>query len=112
MESLNEVVMKRITTTIKRPYLAAIIARTKKVEYRQAKRYWRDRLDKVTVPFTLRLINGMQKNAPEAILLIRRVRKVKGVYELHIGKVINFKNWDKKKGRPTPRAIRSARRAA
>jgi hypothetical protein len=50
----------RITTTIKRQWLAEIIAGRKKIEYRQIKPHWTRRLKSVTVPFELRLINGMK----------------------------------------------------
>lgn len=62
--------MDRITTTIRRRWLAEIISGEKKVEYREAKRYWRERLAKVSVPFELRLIDGMQKRAPEVTVLV------------------------------------------
>jgi hypothetical protein len=35
---------KRITTTIKREWLAEIVAGTKKIEYREIKPYWTNRL--------------------------------------------------------------------
>jgi hypothetical protein len=55
--------MDRITTTIKREWLSEIIEGTKKIEYREIKQYWEDKLAKVSIPFELRLINGMQKSA-------------------------------------------------
>lgn len=54
----------RITTTIKRAWLAEIIAGTKKIEYREVKPYWTKRLKSVTAPFELRLINGMNPPVP------------------------------------------------
>ena len=41
----------RITTTIKRPWFAAIIAGTKKIEYREIKPYWTKRIKDIAVPF-------------------------------------------------------------
>jgi hypothetical protein len=41
----------RITTTIEREWLAAIIAGTKKIEYRQIKPYWTKRFARVSMPF-------------------------------------------------------------
>ena len=55
----------RITTTIEREWLARIIAGTKKIEYRQIKPYWTKRFEKVSVPFELRLLNGMNPPVPE-----------------------------------------------
>ena len=94
--------MERITTTIRREPLAAIIAGTKRIEYREIKAYWRKKLERVSLPFELRLINGMQKKCPEVTMVIRKVRKNtrEGVYELHIGKVLSYKNWNAKKKQP------------
>jgi len=95
--------MDKITTTIKRQWLAEIIAGTKKVEFREIKEYWENKLSDVSVPFEMRLINGMSQNAPEVTVLINKIRRNsrKCVFELHIGKVIKFKNWDARRGCPT-----------
>lgn len=88
----------RITTTIKREWLAEIIAGTKKVEYREIKRYWTDKLKSITKPFELRLRNGMNPPVPEATVLIDRVttnRRTKE-YELHIKKVLEIKHWNRR----------------
>jgi hypothetical protein len=59
----------RITTTIEREWLAEIIAGTKKIEYRQIKSYWTKRFAKVSMPFELRLLNGMNPPVPEVTVL-------------------------------------------
>jgi hypothetical protein len=59
----------RVTTTIQREWLAAIIAEEKTVEYRAMKPYWRRRLEALSRPFEFRLINGMQERAPEVTVL-------------------------------------------
>ncbi len=94
--------MDRLTTTIKRQWLAEIIAGSKKIEYREIKPYWRDRLAKVNVPFEMRLINGMQQRAPEVTVLIHKVQKdiKNGVYKLQIRKVLTVKNWNSKREKP------------
>jgi hypothetical protein len=68
-------VRNRITTTIERQWLAQIIAGTKKIEYRQIKAYWTKRFAKVSVPFELRLLNGMNPPVPEVTVLIHRITK-------------------------------------
>jgi hypothetical protein len=95
--------MDKITTTLRREPLAQIVAGTKKIEYREIKEYWTEKLAKVKCPFELRLINGMDKKAPEVTVLIKKIRRNsrEGVYELHIKKVLFVKNWDKKTGKPT-----------
>jgi hypothetical protein len=98
MQSTHE----RITTTIKRRWLAEIVAGTKKIEYRQIKPYWTTRLKGVTVPFELRLINGMNPPIPEVTVLIHKITKDRRerVYELHIKKVLGFKHWDSRRQVP------------
>lgn len=103
--------METLTTTIQREWLREIIAGRKKVEYREIKPYWDRRLDGRQCPFLLRLINGMTKSNPEVTVRIDRIRRnsSSGNYELHIGAVINFKNWDKRREAPV---VRSAKNAA
>jgi len=72
MKKLN---CDRITTTIEREWLAQIIAGTKKIEYREIKPYWTERFAKVSVPFELRLLNGMNRPVPEVTVLIHRITK-------------------------------------
>jgi hypothetical protein len=93
---------QRITTTIKRAWLAEIIAGAKKIEYREIKPYWTKRLHGVTTPFELRLLNGMNPPVPEVTVLIHKVTKNRraGEYELHIKKVLGFKHWDKRRQMP------------
>ena len=95
--------MDRITTTIKREWLKEIAAGRKRIEYREIKPYWNKRLAGIKVPFHLRLINGMDRKAPEITVLIRRVRKNtrQKVYELHIGKVLELRHWNVKREQPS-----------
>jgi hypothetical protein len=90
----------RITTTIEREWLAQIIAGTKKIEYREIKPYWTKRFAKVSVPFELRLLNGMNPPVPEVTVLIHKITRRAGDYCLHIKKVLSYKHWDKRGQRP------------
>lgn len=94
--------MDKITTTIRREFLKEIVAGEKPIEYRDIKSYWRKRFEKVSVPFKLRLINGMSPTAPEVTVRIDRiVRNTKTQkYELHIGRIIQVKNWDRRRKQP------------
>ena len=93
----------RITTTIKREWLAQIIAGTKKIEYRQIKPYWTKRFAKVSVPFELRLLNGMNPPVPEVTVLIHKIVRDRRAreYRLHIKEVLGFKHWDKRQRKPS-----------
>jgi hypothetical protein len=92
----------RITTTIKRRWLAEIIAGTKKIECRAIKPYWTKRFKSVTIPFELRLINGMNPPVPEVTVLVHKVttNRRAGEYDLHIKRVLGFKHWDKRRRNP------------
>ena len=93
---------ERITPTIEREWLAQIIAGTKKIEYRQIKPYWTRRFAKVSMPFELRLLNGMNPPVPEVTVLIHKIAKDRraGEYKLHTKKVLGFKHWDKRRQKP------------
>jgi hypothetical protein len=90
----------RITTTIERVWRAEIIAGTKKIEYRRTKPYWTKRFVKVSVPFELRLLNGMSPPVPEVTVLIHKITRRAGEYRLHIKKVLSYKRWDKRRQMP------------
>jgi hypothetical protein len=92
--------LDRLTTTIKRPWLAEIIAGEKKIEYRQIKPYWTKRVKRVRVPFVMRLINGMNPPVPEVTVVIHKVTRNRyhKKYEFHIKKVLGFRHWDKRRG--------------
>ena len=94
--------LPRITTTIKREWLAKIVAGTKEVEYREIKPYWTKRLEGIQRPFELRLINGMTPPVPEVTVLINKVTTSKRdrQYRLHIAEVLEFKHWDKRRQVP------------
>ncbi len=93
-----------LVMNIKREYFAAILAlpRRKTIEYREDSSYWRLRLAKVgSAPFNLRLLNGMQPPVPEAtIRVVKVVRKAKEI-QLHLGRVLEVRHWNRAKERPT-----------
>jgi hypothetical protein len=94
--------MDKITTTISRQPLREIVAKRKPIEYRAIKPYWTKRFAAVRPPFLLRLINGMTKNAPEVTVVVTKIRKnsKSGCYELHLGRIREVKNWDRKREEP------------
>lgn len=102
--------MDKITATIKREWLREIAAGRKQIEYREIKPYWTRRLSGIKTPFQLRLINGMQSDAPAITVLVERVRKNSrgGYYELHLGKTMILRNWDRKREQPTRDLISKA----
>ncbi len=94
-----------LVINIQREYFADILAipRRKDVEYRGIKKYWTDRLDRVgKPPFNLRMLNGMTPPVPEATVRVTKVNPNKrtGEYEIHLGEVLEVKNWDRRKESP------------
>ena len=87
--------MQTLTTTIKREFLEAIADGSKTIEYREIKPYWENKLAPFETPFLLRLINGMKKDAPELTVEVTKVKRDTrhGVFELHLGKVVEVKNY-------------------
>jgi hypothetical protein len=99
--------METITTTLKRQFFAEIVAKTKRVEYRDIRPSWTKRLRAVKVPFRLVLRNGMLPPVPVVTVRIDRVvpnpwrtKKRNGSYALHIGRVLKVEHWDRVKKRP------------
>ena len=95
-----------LVVNIKRQPFADILAlpRRKHIEYRAMKEYWERRLEKVgKPPFNLRLLNGMTPPVPEATVRVTKVvrRKSTKTIELHLGKVLSVKHWDRRKECPT-----------
>ena len=95
-----------LVVNIKRQYLADILAlpRRKWIEYRDLSEYWESRLENVgKPPFNLRLLNGMTPPIPEATVRVMKVVRKKSTktIELHLGRVLSVKHWDRKKESPT-----------
>jgi hypothetical protein len=97
--------MHKIATTIQRQWLREIVSGRKRVEYRDIKPYWTRRFAAIRAPFLLRLINGMQSNAPEVTVVVRRVRKNtrSGNFQLSLGRIVDVRHWDRKREEPARR---------
>jgi hypothetical protein len=95
-----------LVVNIKRQFFAAILSQPRRqfIEHRALSDYWVRRLEKAgKPPFNLRMLNGMTPPVPEAtIQVIKVVRSKKNQeIELHLGRVLDVKHWDRKKERPT-----------
>lgn len=94
--------METLTMNIKREFFAAIVARTKPIEYRRRSAFWRKRIEPLTAPFKLRLLNGMLHPVPEAVVMVKRVTTDRAgrEYRLHLGRVMSVKRWDRRTQKP------------
>ncbi len=95
-----------LVVNIKRQFFAAILAQPRRqdIEHRELSDYWETRLDKVgKPPFNLRMLNGMTPPVPEATVQVVKVVRKKNTkeIELHLGKVLSVKHWDRNKECPT-----------
>lgn len=90
--------MDTLTMNIKREFFAAIVAGTKTTEYRRLSGLWQRRIDPLKVPFKLRLLNGMTRPIPEAVVVVTRVTRYPRAheYQLHLGRVLSVRRWDRR----------------
>jgi len=94
-----------LVVNIKREFFAAILSQPhrKQIEYRDMTPYWLRRLEKVEpAPFNLRLLNGMRPPVPEATVRVVRVVRNTGtmILEFHLGRVLEVRNWNRRKEQP------------
>lgn len=85
---------------IKRKWFAAILDGTHPIEYRRMSPFWKRRIEPLTAPFKLRLLNGMLRPIPEAEVMVTKVGRKNGEYRLHLGKVLRVTHWDRRTRRP------------
>jgi hypothetical protein len=91
-----------LTMNIKRRFFADIVAGTKRVEYRRRSPFWKRRIEPLTTPFKLRLLNGMTHPVPEAVVIVNRVTtdRARQEYRLHIARVVAVRCWDRRAQKP------------
>jgi hypothetical protein len=94
-----------VTLNIKWRFFAEILGwpRRKSIEHREIKAFWDRRLRGLSGKrFKLRLLNGMIPPVPEATIAVRTfIRNTHaGKYELHLGRVLCVKHWNRKRERP------------
>ena len=79
-----------------REFFAAIVAKTKRIEYRDVSPYWRRRLDGRTYDI-IQFRNGYATKAPEMqveFLGVRRIKKWgRRKYAIRLGKILKIKRW-------------------
>jgi len=94
--------LRVLTMNIGRRRFNAIVGGTKRIEYRAMSPFWMRRIEPLKAPFQLRLLNGMLPPVPEAIVEVTCVARNRTMseYQLHLGKVLLVKNWDRKAGEP------------
>lgn len=95
--------MDTLTMNIKRRWFAEIVAKTKRIEYRDQSPFWKRRIEPLRPPFKLRLLNGMTPPVPEAIVVVTRVTRRSGGYQLHLGRVLELRRWSRRARKPMKR---------
>lgn len=94
--------MDTLTMNIERRYFAEIVAGTKRIEYRRRSPFWKKRIEPLTTPFRLRLLNGMTHPIPEAVVVVNRVTRDRQgrEYRLHLGRILAVRRWDGRAQKP------------
>lgn len=97
--------MDTLTMNIERRFFAAIIEGTKRIEYRRMSPFWKRRIEPLSTPFKLRLLNGMTHPIPQAVVVVTRVRRDRKAreYQLHLGRVLELRRWNRRIGAPSRR---------
>lgn len=79
-----------------REFFAAIVAKTKRIEYRQQTPYWAKRLEGRKYKF-IQFRNGYATLAPEMLvefLGVKRIRKWgEPFYAISLGRILKIKRW-------------------
>jgi hypothetical protein len=87
---------KILHLTLHREFFAAIAAGKKRTEYRNAKPYWKKRLEGRDYDL-VKFRNGYASDAPEMLVEFRGVRRKdkgrSGDYAIHLGKVRKISRW-------------------
>lgn len=81
-----------------RQYFAAIVAKTKRMEYRRRTPYWKTRLENRKYD-VIQFRNGYATDAPEMQVEFLGVRRIKkdgqNVYAIRLGKILKIRRWKK-----------------
>jgi hypothetical protein len=81
-----------------REWFAAIVAKTKRTEYRRRTPYWKTRLENRKYD-VIQFRNGYATAAPEMQVEFLGVRRIKkdgtNVYAIRLGKILKIKRWRK-----------------
>ena len=81
---------------LKREFFAAIAAKTKRVEYREQKPYWKKRLEGRHFDAIL-FRNGYAKKAPEMLVEFKGLSRLgkgrNGCYAIRLGRILKINRW-------------------
>lgn len=83
---------------LRREWFAAIANRTKRIEYRAQKPYWRRRLEGRDYD-TIQFRNGYATNAPEMLVEFRGLRRYgrgrNAYYAIQLGRILRIRRWNR-----------------
>lgn len=86
--------MTLLSLNLHREFFDAILDGSKTIEYRDNSPFWQKRLRGKS--FThVRFRNGYLKNAPEAIVVLKKIVERADVFEIHLGKIVETSHTDR-----------------
>ena len=77
---------------LRREYFAKIASKTKRVETRERKPYWKKRLEGRHYD-VIKFRNGYTKSAPKMLVEFRGLTKRRRNYEIQLGRILKIKRW-------------------
>lgn len=87
---------KVLQFNLHREFFAQIVAKTKRIEYRDQSPYWRKRLEGRKYD-AIQFRNGYATNAPEMLVEFRGLRRYgkgsKAYYAIQLGRILKIKRW-------------------
>jgi ASC-1-like (ASCH) protein len=78
--------------TLKREFFAEIVAGTKRIEYRERKKYWKTRLEGRRYD-VIQFRNGYGARVPEMTVEFAGLRRYRTYYAIRLGRILNLKRW-------------------
>jgi hypothetical protein len=89
-------IKKVLHLNLHREFFAAIVAKTKRIEYRKRSPHWRSRLEGREYD-VIQFRNGYATSAPEMVVEFRGVRRYgkgrAGYYAIRLGRILSLKRW-------------------
>jgi len=83
--------MELLQLVLHREFFQAILDGAKTVEYRDRTDYWERRLNNREYTH-IRFRNGYLTVAPEMVVELKKIKKTKKQFELHLGEIVSKKN--------------------
>jgi hypothetical protein len=83
--------MTLLSLNLHREFFCAVLDGSKDIEYREKTDYWERRLKGKRYTH-VRFRNGYLKDAPEVVVVLKKIVETPDEFEIHLGKIVEKKN--------------------